>query len=68
MENSTNKQLKIRIEIKNQAFKDDLVGEIRRCLEDVCQQIGNNLTKQKIHDEDGNEVGEWEINKIKRRE
>lgn len=60
--------LKIRIETKNAAFEDDLEGELIRCLKDVIDLISKNWAMSRIHDINGNIVGEWKLTNYKSKE
>ena len=53
--------LKIRIETKNQAFKDSLEGELHYCLTGVRKRILEGLTDCPIYDRNGNKVGEFKL-------
>ena len=54
---------KLTIKISNQAFEQDVCGEIVRILEEICQEIYRGRKPSKIYDINGNKVGkiEWGI-------
>lgn len=53
--------LKIKIETKNDAFKEGLEMEIRRCLRDVSCWIGLGRKENGIYDLNGNKVGYFKL-------
>lgn len=55
------RMLKIRIETKNVAFKDDLEGELHYCLSEIRRRIKEGLRDCPVHDRNGNRVGEFRL-------
>lgn len=53
--------LKIRIETKNDSFKENLEKEIRYCLNNAIEKIDDGYTDCPIHDSDGSWVGEFKL-------
>lgn len=54
--------LKIRIETNNSAFKEDLRGELVRCINEVIDKLQVGFVKEApIHDTNGNLVGSFKL-------
>ena len=53
--------LKIRIETKNDAFREDLEKEIKECLERVMTKISLGHRSYKLYDSNGNLIGNFKL-------
>lgn len=56
--------LKIKFETENDAFQDtpaEMAAEVRRILEQICDDIEAGETRDAIMDANGNTVGDWRL-------
>ena len=53
--------LKIRIETKNDAFREDLEKEIKECLKRVMAKISLGHRSYTLYDSNGNRVGSYKL-------
>lgn len=54
-------ELKLKIDLGNDAFVEDREGEIARIMRDIMHRMASGVVQGVIFDSNGNNCGEWEI-------